>query len=68
MSGGINYPIKPKLYLNFKISFINGISVPHYVYNDKNIITDSTLDKFDLKRSTTDIVKWDLGILFWPNF
>ena len=61
---GINIPLNNRLYLNFRANYLPGLSVPYYAYNYQNELVSSTLDGFDLKRSTTNIVRWDLGIIY----
>lgn len=61
---GIQYPIGQSVYINFKGGFYPGLSVPYYAYNNQNRIIYSTLDRFDLKRSTTDLIRYDLGVTY----
>ena len=61
---GIQYPIGQSIYINLKGGFYPGLSVPYYAYNSQNKIIDYTLDKFDLKRSTTDLIRYDLGVTY----
>jgi hypothetical protein len=63
--GGIHYPIKgDNTFLNLSISYLPGLSERYYIKNPNNQITSTTLDLFDLKKSTTDIFRYDLGITF----
>ena len=65
LSGGLHYPIKgDNTFLNCRINYLPGLSERYYVENPNNQISSSTLDYFDLKRSTTDIFRYDLGITF----
>ncbi len=66
-SAGLNYPVSNQIYLNFKTNYLPGLSVPYYVVNSKNKIEFSSLDRFDLKRSTTDIFRFDFGITYKFN-
>ncbi|MBK8350005.1 MAG: hypothetical protein IPL08_21215 [Saprospiraceae bacterium] len=67
ISLGFNIPISNKLYLNLKGSYLPGLSTPYYALRPENSIVTSTLDGFDLKRSTTDIFRWDLGVTYNIN-
>lgn len=64
VSTGLNYPISEEIFLNLRGNYLPGLSVPYYVLNPGNEIRNSTIDRFDLKRSTTDILRWDLGITY----
>ncbi len=65
LSGGLHYPIKgDNTFLNFSVNFLPGLSERYYVENPNNSISTSTLDYFDLKKSTTDIFRYDLGITY----
>ncbi len=61
-SGGINFPLNDQLYLNFRANYLPGLSTSYYVRNDSNTLSFSTIELFDLKKSTTDIIRWDLGV------
>lgn len=61
---GINYPISNDAYINLRVNYLPGLSVPYYVINLNNDIIESTIDRFDLKRSTTDIIRWDVGLTY----
>lgn len=63
-STGVNYPVGEHTYINVRINYLPGLSVPYYVINENNEIFESSLDQFDLKRSTTDIIRWDLGATY----
>lgn len=65
LAGGLHYPIKgDNTFLNFSINYLPGLSERYYVENPDNQISTSTLDYFDLRKSTTDIFRYDLGITF----
>jgi len=67
-SGGINFPVNGQLYLNFRANYLPGLSTSYYVRNDSNTLSFSTIELFDLKKSTTDIIRWDLGVTWkLPN-
>ncbi len=61
-SAGINYPLTPSLYLNIRGNFLPGLSNEYFILNESRKINNTTLDLFDLKRSTTDLVRWDFGV------
>ncbi len=62
VAAGLNYPVSPSLYLNLRANYLPGLSKQYYVLDESNTITESTLDLFDLKKSTTDIIRWDFGV------
>lgn len=64
VSTGINYPINDEIFLNLRVNYLPGLSVPYYIINPEYEIINTTLDQFDLKRSTTDILRWDFGITY----
>ena len=68
LSYGFNAGIQAKLaqdiYLSFKGGFYPGLSVPYYALKKNNITIYTTLDAFELKRSTTDIMRFDLGVTY----
>lgn len=61
-SMGLNYPITSSLYLNLRGNYLPGLSKPYYAPKLSNQIQTSTLDLFELKRSTTDLIRWDIGV------
>lgn len=61
-SGGINFPVSDQLYLNLRANYLPGLSTSYYVRNDSNTLSFSTIELFDLKKSTTDIIRWDIGV------
>ncbi|MFZ1456864.1 MAG: hypothetical protein WAT46_12535, partial [Saprospiraceae bacterium] len=61
-AAGINYPLTPSLYLNIRGNFLPGLSNEYFILNESRKINNTTLDLFDLKRSTTDLVRWDFGV------
>ncbi|MBK8626981.1 MAG: hypothetical protein IPN86_15850 [Saprospiraceae bacterium] len=64
ISTGLNYPINEATFINARLNYLPGLSVPYYIVNPNNEIFESTIDKFDLKNSTTDILRWDFGITY----
>lgn len=68
ISAGLNYPIKNNFYINLRANYLPGLSTSYYKENPTNTIFNSTVDLFDLKNSTTDIIRWDIGVTFWPSF
>lgn len=65
LAGGLQYPLKgDNTFFNLSINYLPGLSKQYYVENPNNQISTSTLDYFDLKKSTTDIFRYDLGITF----
>lgn len=61
---GINYPVSDNLYLSIRANYLPGLSTPYYAYNHQNELVSSTLDGFDLKRSTTNIARLDIGLTY----
>jgi len=68
ISAGLNYPISDNVFINVRANYLPGLSIPFYVKDERNILEFSTIDKFNIKNSTTDIIRWDVGITFWPSF
>ncbi|MBC7885026.1 MAG: outer membrane beta-barrel protein [Saprospiraceae bacterium] len=68
IAAGLNYAIKDNIYINLRANYLPGLSTAYYVKDDQNNVEFSTIDKYDLKNSTTDIIRWDLGVTFWPSF
>ncbi len=68
LSYGFNTGLQTKLaqniYLNFKGGFYPGLSVPYYALVNNNRAIYTTLDAFELRRSTTDILRFDLGVTY----
>ncbi len=64
VSGGLNIPLNNQLYLNVRANYLPGLSVGYYNLMKDNMIRVSSLDKFVLKHSTTDIVRIDLGVTY----
>ena len=68
ISAGLNYPVSDNVYINFRANYLPGLSVPYYVKDERNVLEFSSIDKFNIKNSTTDIIRWDVGVTFWPSF
>ena len=68
ISAGLNYRVKENVYINFKANYLPGLSTAYYAKDKNNQIEFSSIDQFNLKNSTTDILRWDLGVTFWPSF
>lgn len=65
VAGGLHYPLKSdNTFLSFSVNYLPGLSINYYVENPDNQIDTSTLDYFDLKKSTTDIFRYDIGITY----
>ena len=62
---GLHIPIHDNSYLQLKIGYIAGLSAYHYT-KKQNAPTpvDSTIEAFQLQKSTTDVLKWDIGYTF----
>jgi hypothetical protein len=61
---GCNYSINELLYINIRGNYLPGLSKSYFAPNERNAIDISTLDAFDLRKSTTDIFRWDFGITY----
>ncbi len=61
---GFQYKINDNMYLNLKGGYYQGLSTPYFAYNNDRTNFYTTLDKFDLKQSTTDLIHIDLGITY----
>jgi len=59
---GLNYPCTQNLYLNLRVNYLPGLSIPYYVKNNVTSVNYSSIEFFDIKRSTTDIIRWDMGV------
>ena len=68
ISAGLNYPVSDNIYINVRANYLPGLSIPYYVKDERNTLEFSTIDKFNIKNSTTDIIRWDVGVTFWPSF
>lgn len=64
ISSGINYPVSKDLYLNLRANYLPGLSARYGVINPEKEIVESTFDIFDIKKSTTDVLRWDAGITY----
>jgi len=68
VAGGLNFPVSHQLYINFRANYLPGLSTSYYVRNKSNTLSFSTIELFDLKKSTTDIIRWDIGVTWkLPN-
>ncbi|MCC7444134.1 MAG: hypothetical protein IT263_04805 [Saprospiraceae bacterium] len=63
-AAGIQYPAGKNFYINLKGGYYPGLSVPYYALSNKNTNLQTTLDAFELKRSTTDIMRFELGMTY----
>jgi hypothetical protein len=61
---GMNIPVSGILYINTKASYLPGNATSYYARNDKAFIEFTTLEGFDLKNSSTEIFRFDLGVTF----
>ena len=68
IAAGLNFRIKDNIYINFRANYMPGLSTSYYAKDKHNQIEFSSIDQFNIKNSTTDILKWDLGVTFWPSF
>ncbi|MCZ2102439.1 MAG: hypothetical protein LC107_12990 [Chitinophagales bacterium] len=64
MNAGLQVKLSRDIYLNGKGGYYPGLSVPYYALSDQGKSIYTTLDAFDRKRSTTDIIRFDLGITY----
>jgi len=68
IAAGMNFPIAPNIYLNFKLNYLPGLSAAYYTIDPTNRVQSSTLDYFRLRNSNTDLIRWDLGLMFSPSW
>lgn len=62
---GCNFPVTDNIYVHGRFSYIAGLSTAFYILKEENItIKESTIEAFDLQKSTTDVLKWDIGVTF----
>jgi hypothetical protein len=62
---GCNFPVSDNIYVHGRFSYIAGLSTAYYTLKPETItLQDSTIEAFDLQKSTTDVLKWDLGVTF----
>lgn len=61
---GLCFPVSNHTYINLQGNYLPGLSVEYYAENEKNVINTTSLDRFDLKKSTTDMIRWDFGIIY----
>ncbi len=63
-AAGVNYPIADKWFINARASYLPGVSTRYYVFNPAASAQTSSLDLFDFKSSPTDLIRWELGIMY----
>lgn len=62
---GFHVPLCEMLYLQGRVNYAAGLSTRYYAEKDSvGTIQESTLEAFELQKSTTDILKWDIGLTF----
>jgi len=61
-AAGVNYPVYNQLFINLRVNYLPGLSTSYFVRNNSSTVTYSSIELFDLKKSTTDIVRWDIGV------
>lgn len=61
---GANYPVADKWFINARVSYLPGVSTKYYAFNPSASAQSSSLDFFDLKSSPTDLIQWELGIMW----
>ena len=62
---GFHVPVYEMLYLQGRVNYAAGLSTRFYALKDSVApIQESTIEAFELQKSTTDILKWDIGLTF----
>lgn len=62
---GCNYPVSDKIYIQARIGYTAGLSAEYFTLKKETVqIVDSTIESFELQKSTTDVLKWDIGVTF----
>ena len=62
---GFHVPVYEMLYLQGRVNYAAGLSTRFYAQKDSVApIQESTIEAFELQKSTTDILKWDIGLTF----
>ncbi len=62
---GFHLPIYEMIYIQGRVNYAGGLSTQYYGLKDRiEPIVDSTIEAFELQKSTTDILKWDIGLTF----
>ena len=62
---GFHLPIYDMIYIQGRVHYAGGLSTRYYGLKDRiDPIVDSTIEAFELQKSTTDILKWDIGLTF----
>jgi len=64
IAAGINYPVSDNLFINVKANYLPGLSAQYCVIDPLAEIMNSTFDIFNIKKSTTDILRWDVGVTY----
>ncbi|MBK8700383.1 MAG: hypothetical protein IPN29_12980 [Saprospiraceae bacterium] len=65
ITGGLHIPLASSSYLQFRLGYHPGLSA--YYFTLKDSITppvESTIEGFELQKTTTDQLKWDIGYTF----
>lgn len=63
---GLNYYVGSDLYVKSSIHYSTGLSAPYFI-RTRDHLEDfplTTLEAFDRKQSTTDVLRWDVGITY----
>lgn len=65
ISAGLNFQIFENSYGLFRMGYYSGLSAFYYTQKDNiNFAPNRTIDYFDLQKSATDMIKWDIGFTF----
>lgn len=62
---GLNFRIKDNYYGLFRIGYDSGLSAYYYTRKDNfPLPLNYVIDAFSLQKTTTDVLKWDIGFTF----
>lgn len=64
-AAGFNLMVTENYYGFFRIGYDAGLSAYYYTLKEEfDLPLEYTIDAFDLQKSTTDVLKWDIGFTF----
>lgn len=64
-ASGFNFRVKDNYYGLFRIGYDSGLSAYYYTLKDKfSLPLNYVIDAFSLQKTTTDVLKWDIGFTF----
>lgn len=64
--GGLHINIKDDYFLQIRLGYLSGLSANYFIKKNEipTKIEESTIEAFDLKSTSTPILKWDIGFSY----